>query len=158
FNAVNRYPDVEHLVPVHLQFPIVRKSPEKPMAVAQTTVSQTSRNGFETGDLDGLIHALSAFRFDAARPAGLTGKLLEMQEAYAHLMARYLKAALEATSKPTPGNPNGKILIHPAMKLITGDPQLTASKAADLIKRLLRISPIAVESLLEDSILRGVYE
>ena len=39
FNAVNHYPDVEHLVPVHLQFATVRKPPEKPAEVAQTSIS-----------------------------------------------------------------------------------------------------------------------
>jgi hypothetical protein len=33
--------------------------------------------------------------------------------------------------------PEGQIQIHPAVKLITGDSNLTASKAADVVKRLL---------------------
>ncbi len=51
-----------------------------------------------------------------------------------------------------------EIVIKLGGELITGDAKLTASKAADLIKRLLGISPEAVESLLADPILREAYE
>ena len=53
------------------------------------------------------------------------------------MIARLLGAALEATKRRTPEQPNGILQIHPAAKLATGDPDLTAVKAADLIKRLL---------------------
>lgn len=37
-----------------------------------------------------------------------------------------------------PEHPEGVLRIHPAVKLITGDTGLSASKAADVIKRLLQ--------------------
>ena len=52
-------------------------------------------------------------------------------------MSRYLLAAVQATKRCTPKCPQGIIQIHPAAKLATGDDSLSASKAADLFKRLL---------------------
>jgi len=54
------------------------------------------------------------------------------------LLARYLQAALDATRRRTPEHPEGLLQIHPAVKLISGDKGLSASKAVDIIKRLLR--------------------
>ena len=60
-----------------------------------------------------------------------------MQRAQSRLSARYLAAALAATKRRTPDAPNGLVQIHPAMKLLTGDGRLSASSAADAIKRML---------------------
>jgi hypothetical protein len=65
------------------------------------------------------------------------GQIYDLQHEQALLLARYLQAALEATKRRTPEVPEGQIQIHPAVKLITGDSNLTASKAADVVKRLL---------------------
>jgi DNA-binding NtrC family response regulator len=158
FGAVNNYPDVEHLVPVHIQLPSVKKSSDTVEVIAPTAVPPTDSEELEAAPLDEVFRVLSGVTFESANPAHLAGKLPEMQGAYARFLALYLKAALEATRKPTPEKPDGEVLIHPAMKLITGDTKLTASKAADMIKRLLGISPEAAELLLVDAILREAYE
>jgi two-component system response regulator HydG len=158
FNAINNHPDVEHLVRVHIQFSEIKGPPNKPLAVTQRTIPLTSRDQFMAEGIEGLIRTLSTFTFESVRPSHLAGKLSEIQSAYACLIAGYLKAALEATSKPTPENPDGKILIHPAMKLVTGNPKLTASKAADLIKKLLGISTQVREALVSDPVLKEAYE
>ncbi len=158
FSAVSDHPDVEHLVPVHIQLTSVKEPSDTPVLVTPTTVPPTDIVPREAGDPDELVRVLSSFTFESTRPAHLAGKLPEIQRAYARFMALYLKAALEATRKPTPEKPDGEVLIHPAMRLITGDSKLTASKAADVIKRLLGISPDAVETMLADPILKEAYE
>ena len=64
-------------------------------------------------------------------------QLGELQHEHARLVGRMLQAALEATKRRTPERPDGIIQIHPALKLLTGNSALTASKAADVLKRLL---------------------
>jgi hypothetical protein len=88
----------------------------------------------------------------------LHSKLPKLQAAYARLIAHYLRAILKATSQPTPNNPEGKVRIHPAVKLMEGNSQLSASQAADVIKRLLSLHPESVASLLEDPILKSAHE
>ena len=44
------------------------------------------------------------------------------------------------------------------MKLLTGNRQLTATNAADLIKRLLSISPEDRDEILKDEILFEAFE
>jgi DNA-binding NtrC family response regulator len=154
FSAVNNHPDVEHLVPAHIQIPTVQKSPDDPASVFVAPASQV---GFNTDSLDKLLRLIDAFEFDSSKPNNLAGKLSHIEGAYARLIARYLKATLEATSQPTPENPSGKVRIHPAIKLMKGDSSLPATKAADIIKQLLSICPEAVDSMLEDSVLKEAY-
>jgi DNA-binding NtrC family response regulator len=105
-----------------------------------------------------LLIAMADFPVDHLETAELSGALSRIQETYAELAARLLKAALLATSRPTPGVPEGQIFVHPAMKLITGDARLTASKAADLIKKLFTASPQITSVLLQDPVLKEAYE
>ena len=158
FNAVNNNPDVEHLAPIHIQFPENHKTSEDSMSVTPPDISSTRRIYSDTISLDELIRTLDSFTFESAVPLDITGRLSNIQRAYARFIARYLRASLEATRKPTPEEPKGQIFIHPAVKLMTGDSKLTASKAADLIKRLLSISHTDIESLLSDPILKSAYE
>ena len=151
YNAVFSYPDVEHLVPVHLQFGEGALHSPVPRAAPGST-------GPPDDSLDSLITTLSEFAFDGVKPADLVGRLPALQRAYATLTARLLKAAIQATSKPTLENPDGVVLIHPAVKLITGEKSVTASKAADIIKRLLGLDPEVRERLLANSILKEAYE
>lgn len=132
FDAVTRFPDVEHLVKSHLRMS-ARKTKEKAdtrkgSAPAVTAVSES---------LDGLMTQMANTIVDARNVEAWAGKLDKLQSEYARLVARILQAALDATKRRTPRVPEGQIQIHPAGKLLTGDPSLTASKAADVIKRLL---------------------
>jgi len=167
-NAITDHPDVEHLVPVHLKFedtgqllssvsrfPLQGKSEELP---ARKSLHLSQPSDYTVGSLDDLISLIKGFTMDGIESAALVGKLSEIQAAHARLIARFLKAALEATSKPTPDHPEGEIFIHPAIKLITGNKVVSASKAADIIKRLLRLSPEIEESLMKDAVLHEAYE
>jgi len=68
-----------------------------------------------------------------------------------------IEASLEATRKPTLKNPEGDVQIHPAMKQLTGNDKLTASQAADLIKRLLRLDPDTLEDLISSGVLEEAH-
>lgn len=132
FEAVTRHPDVEYLVPGHLRL----RQPDG------TRRSANSGPVFPTGDqvasLDSLLSKMADVTTDPGRVDDWAGKLTQVQQEHARLVARLLGAAIEATKRRTPEHPEGQIQIHPAVKLLTGDSKLTASQAADVIKRLLR--------------------
>jgi transcriptional regulator with GAF, ATPase, and Fis domain len=135
-DAVNRHPDVEHLVPGHLRLesmktPGARASTAKPRGLPETKVPGVTNN------LGHLIETIGQCDFPARDIGKWAGQLAELQREHAHLLARYLQAALAATKRHTPAAPHGQIQIHPAVKLISGDSTLTASKAADVVKRIL---------------------
>jgi len=91
------------------------------------------------------------YQFDPARTGEWAGKLEEARSASSWLLARHLEACLKATKRRTPEKPEGVLQIHPAAKLLTGDPKLTATKAADVIKRLLGPLEDALEGDLADA-------
>ncbi len=137
FDAVNRHPDVEHLVAGHLRIGTAashrgraRSSKE---SAGETTANATSGSGL----LGELLARFNSCEFPPNQVGAWAGRLTEVQHSQARLLARYLQAALDATKRRTPEAPQGQIQIHPAVKLITGDSSLTASKAADVVKRLL---------------------
>jgi len=159
-NAVHNHPDVEHLVPGHIQLPAAQEASREMAFVAEQfspLPAGQAQNGHDD-DLNELISVLDSHVFDPAKPTELAGKLRGIEEAFARLIARYLKAALVATRQATPDNPDGKIRIHPAVKLMLNDNSLPATKAADTVKQLLQISPEATTLMLEDPILREAYE
>ena len=157
FNAVNNNPDVELLAPIHLQFGDERTSELRSTSVHVPRERTAEREGVQK-DFSALMGDMSGVGFDPSNPQQLMAKLPELESEYALLVARYLKAALVAARQlPTPDYPEGKIQIHPAVKLITGDSGLSGSKAADIVKRLLKHK--AVEPLLEeDRVLKTAYE
>jgi DNA-binding NtrC family response regulator len=129
FDAVTRHPDVEHLVVGHLR--IERKKEEGVKAAPATSVSLNG-NG-----IGGLVEVVNHCEFPAGEIGKWAGQLDRLQQSHSAMVARYLQAALDATKRRTPEQPEGAIQIHPAAKLATGNPKLTASKAADIFKRLL---------------------
>jgi hypothetical protein len=108
------------------------------------------------GSIENLLAQLEACV--PASASELSGQLGPAQRSYARFIALLLAAALKATSRSTPENPQGEILIHPAMKLLTGNSKLSASQAADLIKRLLQIDAEAIEPLMSDPVLKKSLE
>lgn len=153
FEAVARHPDVEYLVPSHL-----RLAKPRPTAPGQETPDKPTRSEADDArsmmsSFGGLLRALSQTSFSPHATSEWAGRLEHLQQAQHRLTARLLLAAFEATKRRTAARPNGIVQIHPALKLLTGEPGLTASQAADSIKRLL--GPIAQE--LEGD-LREAYE
>jgi DNA-binding NtrC family response regulator len=134
FDAVNRHPDVEHLVEPHLRME-GEPAPASPRSVRRRGQPPAPTAGDD--GIAGLVSRMKAGEFPAKDIGKWAGQLHDLQREHAWLLARYLQAALDATKRRTPESPEGQIQIHPAVKLITGDSLLTASKAADVVKRLL---------------------
>lgn len=159
FKAVNDHPDVEHLVPIHIAIPDEATAQEIEPGQEETLVSQVQPDfQINAVTISQLMQVLATASIDTGRPEEITGKLPELQHAYAEFIARYFRNALEVTRRPTPDNPQGKIQIHPAVKLIMGDSRLTASKAADIVKKIHGISKEAAELWDSDPVLRAAYE
>lgn len=156
YNAVSSYPDVEHLVPVHLHFGMIgREKGDAPRAVPPQAQPGLAP---EAAGLASLLATLRAFSFEGVPPSELVGALPLVQEAYARLTAGLLRAALRSTCRATPDRPEGEVLIHPSIKLLMGDKAVNASRAADIIKRELRVCPAIAKELLADPLLREAYE
>lgn len=174
--AVENYRNVEHLVPVQLELPTAPAPTPKatvppvtpsvtppatpaPVATPAPTVGRSVRaEPDESLGVEALLQAMASCAFDVREPAELAGQLPKLQAAWGRLLMRYLAASLRVTSRPTPEEPSGKLLIHPAIKLMTGDQRLTASRAADLIKRMVRESSLAEEELLADSVVAEAHD
>ena len=153
FDAVRQYPDVEHLVPVHLNLPGAAATVPAPAPPSPTATPPQPEN------IETLLRAVNAFRFQTREQ--LVGKLPLIERSFALLLARYLKAALEEkTENHTPENPRGEIRIQPTINMMLGS-RVTTSKAADIIKQLLSVDREAVESMLcdpEEPLLREALE
>ena len=131
FDAVTRHPDVEHLVPEHIR---IEREKDEGRRKNVANAGPTMVNG---SGLASVLAVVEHCEFPAGEIGKWAGQLDSLQRGQSMLVARYLEAAIEATKRRTPDNPAGLVQIHPAAKLATGNPRLTASKAADLFKRLL---------------------
>lgn len=152
FRAVNENPDVEHLVPVHIHLPnelILRSTRSVPGL--QTKTQTNANSGIASGSFEELIDRIERYQFDSNDRSGLAGKLTRLRRACAGLLSRYLAAALAATAKATPENPEGEIQITPPIKLMRGDKTVTTSQACDEVKRLLKESPELTDPVLKRS-------
>ena len=81
--------------------------------------------------LDELIEYLDNFSFDGYQHFDLSGKLPQIEGAYARFVVHYLKAAL---------NLRGEIQYQAAMRCLTGDNDLSGTKAKRQIEKILWLS------------------
>ena len=98
------------------------KIPEKQLNTDETHIHES---------LNELIEYLDNFSFDGYQHADLSGKLPQIEAAYARFIAYYLKAAL---------NLRGEIQYQAAMRCIIGDNDLSGAKAKRQIEKILGIS------------------
>lgn len=158
-SAVYRFPKLRVLSAMHLRLSEHR-------AVHSITHSTTQYSAPPTPkvSLEQLLQQLETLDF----PEGITnrsewaGKLPELERVFARASASLLKAALAATRKSTSKNPEGVLKIHPAVKLAAGDDSLTASEAADAIKRIVKMRlvlkhPTILAGLEADPVLMEAY-
>ena len=141
--TVTRYPDVDFIEPHHLAIP---QQPSTPTVNGGTQIEEKERETFHIGvpkSIDRLIAQLDAFQIDSDDKAAWAGQLGNLELATHRLMARYLETCLFCTTKLNPTTMEERVQIHPAVKLMTGDAAISASKAADIVKRLLK--PLADE-------------
>ena len=131
-----RWLEVEHLkLPSHetqkqtipIGQPSLQTESENNILVSQPQTTQTSIHK----NLDDLIKYLNDFDFNGYQHTELSGKLPHIESAYARFIAGYLKAAL---------NLRGEIQYQAAMQCITGDSNLTGTKAKRQIEKILGLS------------------
>lgn len=138
FDAVNRHPDVEHLVADHLRLGTAGKpAPRRGRPPNSERLAKLAQADDRSRTLDGLLQRMDETNFNAQEVGQWAGKLDDVRNQQQQLLGRMIQAALDATKRRTPENPTGFLQIHPALKLLTGNPKLTATKAADALKRLL---------------------
>ena len=154
FQAVLSYPDVEHLVPDHIKLP----APPKVDPGPSRTIQVIDPKPEAANSPDTLTRALDSMDFKSLDPLVYAGKLGQFEVAWARFMGRLLKAALEATRKRTPQNPEGEVLPVTAVKFLTGDKDLKAWQVYDVIKRATNLSSDVKKELLNDPVLRQVIE
>ena len=141
--TVTRYPDVDFIEPHHLA---IAQQPPTPTVNGGAQLKKKERGVFHVGapkPIDRLIEQLDAFQIDSDDKAAWAGQLGNLELATHRLMARYLETCLAYTTKLDPTTMEERVQIHPAIKLMTGDAAVSASKAADIVKRLLK--PLANE-------------
>jgi DNA-binding NtrC family response regulator len=150
--GVSRFPGVEHLVPDHLTLKGTRRAAATtaPKRVPAQPIKD-ALNGGSASNISALIQLLEIFDFTTADIAQWSKEWNRLNKACQWLLARYIGAAIEATKRRTAIAPNGEVQIHPAVKMVTGDTQITATKAADLIKKALK----PLENELEGDLLEA---
>ena len=145
FEAVTRFPSVEHLLAEHIR---IAERVDVQVVAPWLTSPASGHVGF-----DRLMEQMTVANFAQDSIEAWAGKLDELQKAHARVLGRFLQAAIDATRKRTPEEPQGKVMIHPAVRMMAGDGSLTAAKAADQIKRMLS----SIEAELEGDLLTA-YE
>jgi DNA-binding NtrC family response regulator len=160
--SVAKNPNQDLLVPRHLELTQERT---KSVKITQSSLLKISNSHTEPPsvdaikDVDSLIEILDNFIFSKEYKA-LYGKLPLLQQAYARLLARYLKAALlcPAIRRFSPEKPEGVNNITGAIKCLTGQTRLSTSKAADMVKKLLQTDSSVLEEIEKDPILGTAYK
>lgn len=150
-HAVQSRPDVEHLVPIHLNVPDTN---QRAMPVETTG----AHFDFDAPDVAALIELLRRFDPESPSVRDLVGGYSNLEAAFASASMRYLRACIERVRKPTLRNPSGEVLVQPAMRLMTGDARLNATQAYDRVIQLRNLSRTLATVWDADSILGPLFE
>lgn len=106
-----------------------------------------------------VIALIQDFEIDPAETTAWAGRWPDLQRGYISVTLELLRLALIATRRITPQSPGGQVKIHPAIKLLTGDSSITATKAADLVKRIFASIPESIRpDFLRDPLLKTAYD
>jgi len=151
--------DLELVVPSHIVLEVASKS-VKAQVAERTARVRAGVPAPETpaGDIDALIDSISIFEFPEDY-SKLQGKLPKLQKAIARMFAKYLESSIEVTRKMKPNSPvNGEVNLTGAASCMMGE-QLKTPKAADLIKRLLQLSPESKDEIIfGNEVLKKIFE
>lgn len=148
--AIKENKDSELLVPSDIRFDVSSVG-------IGTTLSKEPQRTSSVDSIDDLIDVLQKFNFPQEY-GKLQGKLPVLQNAIARMMANYLESALALTKKMKPGGPSeGEINPTGAASCMLGE-QIKTPKAADLVKKLLTMSPEYAKSLQKDSALKKAFD
>jgi len=162
--SVAKNPNQDLLVPRHLELTqestrSVKSSSDRMHEIPENELYAKASIADTIKDLDSLIKVLDNIVL-SKEYQDLYGKLPALQQAYARLLARYLKAALlcPAIRRFSPKKPEGENNITGAMKCLTGQTRLSTSKAADMVKKLLQTDSSVLEEIEKDPILGIAYK
>ena len=162
--SVAKNPNQDLLVPRHLELTQERtksakSSPDRMHEIPEGALYTEASIADTIKDLDSLIKVLDNIVL-SKKYQDLYGKLPALQQAYARLLARYLKAALlcPAIRRFSPKKPEGENNITGAMKCLTGQTRLSTTKAADMVKKLLQTDSSVLEEIEKDPILGTAYK
>lgn len=125
--AVSTFKHMEVLVPQSIELPVPygRSPAEEPLPpLRQPTFQANSHDPFEV---------LAQARFENCRPQDLHGRIEDVLA----VVGSYVEAVVSSTARPSAANENGEIVIQAAGRWLTGNAKLSATQAADLLKRLL---------------------
>jgi len=130
FKSVYKHPDIEYLVPAHIYIPQAVTEDQSPNTneIVSPIQPEAAPNSLEE-----VLEYMADFDFETLKRNELVGKLETLQQYCNEFIANYVKSTLQATTKPV----EGKVQIHPAIKMALGDQTVKASKAADIIKKCL---------------------
>jgi hypothetical protein len=123
-------------MPLHLQLPGTRhKSLIGTSVTAQPPgIENYTRRARKARSLEELVRVLDEFDFEELDQAESKGRFIQLHKAFTQLLIRYLAMALESTR----GSLDEKIYYTSALKWMTGERRMSASKAADMVKALAR--------------------
>jgi DNA-binding NtrC family response regulator len=162
--SVAKNPNQDLLVPRHLELTqertkSVKSSPDRMHEIPENELYTKASITDTIKNLDSLIKVLDNIVL-SKEYKDLYGKLPALQQAYARLLARYLKAALlcPAIRKFSPNKPEGENNITGAMKCLSGQTRLSTSKAADMVKKLLQTDSSVLKKIEKDPILGTAYK
>jgi len=150
---------LEHIVPAHLLEARAAQVGGRPAVGVPSVISEAAPPP-ETAAIRQTTGGLQdpENRFADASADDLVGALPRLVQAHAVDAAMLLRRVLEITRKVTKEHPEGEMSIHRALKFATGNEKLTATKAADLIKKVLKPLSHDREGPMADPVLREVLE
>jgi len=152
-SAVSKYPRLRVLSPNHIELPEKTDALKLPNVPLPSNEKITGVAAVSVGlsDCCAIMEHIE-FPLELQRRGEWTGQFPELRRAAARMSYRMLKAALEATA-----DSKGDLKIHPAIKLLMGDTGLSASQAADEIKRILSQEASIREEIETDPVLSKAY-
>jgi len=133
YKSVFKHPDIEHLVPAHIDFQSAITKDQSQNKNAIVTKIQPELNMQIPNSLEEILGDMAGFDFETLNRTELVGKFETLQHYCNEFIANYVISTLKATTKPV----EEKVQIHPAIKMALGDKTVKASKAADIIKKVL---------------------
>jgi len=157
--AVYRFPKLRVLSDAHLRLPAATHGAGLSITGALPSAPAVA-SGIPAANLPELLRQFASVQLEQAAESReeWAGMLPALQGAFARAAGALLRAALVATLQPTPENPAGELRIHPAVKLAMGDGGITASQAADIIKRVLSMDAEVLTEWKADPLLAAAYQ
>ncbi len=149
--AVSKYPGLRILSPNHIE--LQEKAPERPPATTELKTGSAIEADIPLGlsECCAIMDQIE-FPLDLQRRQEWAGQFPHLRRTIARMTGKMLKAALEATA-----DSSGELKIHPAVKLLMGDTSLSASQAADEIKRVVSKDASVHQEFESDPILSKAY-